>query len=252
MYQIAQRIIFVVSISFLLKYWISPCLGLKTIDNKIKGCCIWIASIYWSWRGSLWLLLVHAVMLLKLIMVPLLSYFLGFLKCQRGHFQFHQIMDKHQKTLNKMVPSLSFIKMKKVDDVLDLLIFRATAFPCPGCEFLVSSARSFLNIFSAASGSFLEVGAFFLTATLVSSSKRLRKWEWFRAASTGLLYSKYFEQILVYLLTWNVLLFLGESTETNVYKLWSGFWNRKYVTESAQLPAMSTKKSTSNLFESCI
>ena len=129
LYQIAQRIIFVVSISFLLKYWISPCLGLKTIDNKIKGCCIWIASIYWSWRGSLWLLLVHAVMLLKLIMVPLLSYFLGFLKCQRGHFQFHQIMDKHQKTLNKMVPSLSFIKMKKVDDVLDLLIFRATAFP---------------------------------------------------------------------------------------------------------------------------
>ena len=39
-----------------------------------------------------------------------------------------------------------------------------------GCDFLVSNAGSFLNIFFLAGGSFLEVGAFLLTPTLASSS----------------------------------------------------------------------------------
>ena len=80
-----------------------PMFKLKTIDNKIKGCCSWTASIHYdnlcvlftyfhdnlgqkityvevhcSWRGYWLLLLVHAVVLLRLIMV-LLSYSLGFL-----------------------------------------------------------------------------------------------------------------------------------------------------------------------------
>ena len=39
-----------------------------------------------------------------------------------------------------------------------------------GCDFLVSNAGSFLNIFYLAGGSFLEVRAFLLTPTLASSS----------------------------------------------------------------------------------
>ena len=71
------------------------------------------------------LLLVYAVVLLRLIMVPLLSYFLEFLIYQSLHFQFHQIREKYQQTLNKLVLPLCLMKMKKVGDALDLMVFLA-------------------------------------------------------------------------------------------------------------------------------
>ena len=72
------------------------------------------------------LLLVYAVVLLKL-MIPLLSYFLEFLIYHSPHFQFRQIIEKHQQTLNKLVLPLCLMKMKNVGDALDLMVFLAAA-----------------------------------------------------------------------------------------------------------------------------
>ena len=71
------------------------------------------------------LLLVHGVVLLRLIMVPLLSYFLGFL-ISKSIYQFYWITEKHQQTFIKLVLPLGLMNMKKVDEALDLLVFLAT------------------------------------------------------------------------------------------------------------------------------
>ena len=110
--------LFVVSISFPLKYWIFPCLGLRRLIIKSNAAKVgqpvynltifWYfftyfhdklgqeitwwklldVDVHWSWGSYLLLLLVYAVVLFILIMVPLLSYFLEFLIYQSPHFQF--------------------------------------------------------------------------------------------------------------------------------------------------------------------
>ena len=102
----------VVSISFPLKYWIFPFLGLRRLIIKSNAAAVGqpvynliifgyfftyfhdnlgqeiTCNIHWSWRGYLLFFLVYAV-LLRLILVPLLSDFLEFLIHQSPHFQFH-------------------------------------------------------------------------------------------------------------------------------------------------------------------
>ena len=61
---------FVVSISFPIKYWTFPCLGLRQLTIKpLMLMFIGAEEVY-------------AIVLLRLIMVPLLTYFLGFLVYQ--------------------------------------------------------------------------------------------------------------------------------------------------------------------------
>ena len=58
-------------------------------------------------------------------MVPLLSYFLGFL-ISNSIYQFYWITEKHQQTFIKLVLPLGLMNMEKVDEALDLLVFLAT------------------------------------------------------------------------------------------------------------------------------
>ena len=69
--------------------------------------------------------------------------------------------------LNKLILPLCLMEMEKVDDALDLIVCFAAFL---SLVVIFWSLMLVLDIFSLASSSFLEVGAFLLTPTLTSLS----------------------------------------------------------------------------------
>ena len=150
------------------------------------------------------MLLVHAVVLLRLIMFRLLTYFLTY-----GFLTFPISIDNRETLANvEQVGSFPLLDEngEKVHDALDLLVF-------------LSAAYSLVLIFWSVVLVLFSIFSFWLVTPFLKTNlgiaittlkKKSKVWSSFYRSA----YWKWFEQILVYLLTWNVFLFPGESMET--------------------------------------